>query len=357
MVLSREEKEKMVLDLYYNKGYTYKQLTRELRMSPNQIREIIKRHEENNDSTENQDQIQKKTSTSSQAYRLFSEGKTPLDVAIELNLRELQATKYYREYYKLRGLYKLNLVYEEIKDGITDFLKLHRLSKAAGWSTEHVINLLKIVNNNLPALENRYKKLQRNVNDLESKELDLSINLEDLKSQIQNTKQILDSHRLSCQKEASKMLQLHRQNMRLGRLLTGFKHNNKDYIKIQLVARQTVKNALSDKKQLLKLALHSLIESWHADPTKFSSLIHSPSPASTISKSIVMNHANSNNYHAIPFSSYYNQNSYAENLIEIIVNGAANLYEKMVKDFTNETIANAAASTNSNLLLSMTHLD
>ena len=29
MVLSREEKEKMVLDLYYNKGYTYKQLTRE----------------------------------------------------------------------------------------------------------------------------------------------------------------------------------------------------------------------------------------------------------------------------------------------------------------------------------------
>src|SRR5918996_768804 len=44
MVLSREEKEKMVLDLYYNRGYTYKQLTRELRMSPNQIREIIKRY-------------------------------------------------------------------------------------------------------------------------------------------------------------------------------------------------------------------------------------------------------------------------------------------------------------------------
>jgi Mor family transcriptional regulator len=41
MVLRREEKEEMVLDLYYNKGYTYRQLTRELRMSPNQIREII----------------------------------------------------------------------------------------------------------------------------------------------------------------------------------------------------------------------------------------------------------------------------------------------------------------------------
>jgi transposase len=45
-VLTRQEKEKMVLDLYYTKGYTYKQLTKELRMSPNQLREIIKRYKE-----------------------------------------------------------------------------------------------------------------------------------------------------------------------------------------------------------------------------------------------------------------------------------------------------------------------
>jgi transposase len=46
LVLTRQEKEKMVLDLYYTKGYTYKQLTKELRMSPNQLREIIKRYKE-----------------------------------------------------------------------------------------------------------------------------------------------------------------------------------------------------------------------------------------------------------------------------------------------------------------------
>jgi Mor family transcriptional regulator len=72
MVLNREEKEKMVLDFYNNKGYTYKQLTRELRMSPNQIREIIKRHEEKNDAIANK---RKMLSLSSQAYKLFSEGK------------------------------------------------------------------------------------------------------------------------------------------------------------------------------------------------------------------------------------------------------------------------------------------
>jgi DNA-directed RNA polymerase specialized sigma subunit len=52
-VLTRQEKEKMVLDLYYTKGYTYKQLAKELRTSPNQIREIIKRYEEKNDAIAN----------------------------------------------------------------------------------------------------------------------------------------------------------------------------------------------------------------------------------------------------------------------------------------------------------------
>lgn len=82
-------------------------------------------------------------------------------MAIELNLRELQVTKYCREYWKLKGLYKLNMVYKEIKDDILYFLKLHRLSKSAGWSTEYVVNLLEIANNDLPALENRYEKLAR----------------------------------------------------------------------------------------------------------------------------------------------------------------------------------------------------
>ena len=292
-----------------------------------------------------------------QAYKLFSQAKTPVDVAIELNLSEKQVTKYYREYWKLKGLYKLNLIHDEIKDDIAYFAKLYRLSKAAGKSAEHVVSLLNIANNDLPALEDKYKKLQRNVNDLESKELDASITLEELKSQIQDANQSLDSYRLSYQKEVSKTLQLHRQNMELDRLLTGFKNNNKEYIRILFVARQTVKSALSDKRQLLKLALLSLIESWRANPTKFNFLVHGMSPLLTTSKSTIMNYAGNRNNQATPFSSYYIQNGYAENLIEIIVNGATSIYEKMVKDFTNETIANTAANTDSNLLHSTTHLD
>jgi hypothetical protein len=52
---------------------------------------------------------------STQAYRLFSERKKPVDVAIQLNLSEKEATKYYTEYWKLKRLYSLYHIYQESK--------------------------------------------------------------------------------------------------------------------------------------------------------------------------------------------------------------------------------------------------
>ena len=123
MVLSREEKEKMVLDLYYNKGYTYKQLTRELRMSPNQIREIIKRHEEKNDAIANK---KKMLSLSSQAYKLFYEGKNNVEVAIKLDIPESQATQFRLEYWRLKGLDILESLHIRTKGKIFSLLKLYQ---------------------------------------------------------------------------------------------------------------------------------------------------------------------------------------------------------------------------------------
>jgi hypothetical protein len=227
---------------------------------------------------------------------------------------------------------ELRIVYEEIGPDIVPFLELYRLSKDAHMNSRQIINLLQIANNDLPAFEQGYQKLQQNVNHLEFKDIDASIKLVDLNSQIQNANKMLDFYRLSCQKEVSKELHLRKQNMDLEKLLSGFKNSNKDYIKIQFIAKQTVKSTLSDKRQLLKLALYALLESWRADPTKFNSLINGTSTAST---------------------SIYSQNSYTENLTEIIVNGAAGLYEKNVKEFTNYALTNAANWTYSNLTSSI----
>ena len=353
-MLTRQEKEQKVLSLY-NEGKTIREIAKEVRMSFRYIGAILKKA--SGELEEKQD-IKESLSLSNKAYRLFSKGKTPLQVTITLNLSEEETTKYYQEYLKLTQMHDLRIVYEEIGADIGHFLKLYRLSKDAHMNSRQIINLLQIANNDLESVQQRYKKLQRNVNDLESKELDASINLGDLKSQIQNANQRLDSYHLSCQKEVKMTLELHRRNMELDSLLTQFKNNNDGYIKIQYVAKQTVRSTLSDKRQLLKIALYSLIESLRSDPIKFNSLTHQMSSTMGISKSTMIDYAgSSSSYHTNPFSYSPKQGSYDETLAEVLVSEAAILYEKMVKDFTNQAITDVAADSSTNVFPSMIYLD
>ena len=86
--------------------------------------------EQDNISSKNHNQDnEQRLSISAQAYKLFSDRKTPLEVAITLNLRESEVTKFYRENWKLKQQYNLNMAYE-VKGDIEHFLKLHRSSKA-----------------------------------------------------------------------------------------------------------------------------------------------------------------------------------------------------------------------------------
>jgi uncharacterized protein YerC len=98
-ILTRQERERLVLDLY-NKGKTYREISKEARISPRDIGVILNKVVEekkteglreqgqDNIDLENQNQEQKQhLSLSTQAYKLFSDRKTPLEVAIALNLR------------------------------------------------------------------------------------------------------------------------------------------------------------------------------------------------------------------------------------------------------------------------------
>ena len=157
MVLSREEKEKMVLDLYYNKGYTYKQLTRELRMSPNQIREIIKRHEEKNDAIANK---KKELSLSSQAYKLFYEGKNNVEVAIKLDLPQEQITQFRLEYWRLQNQDKLESLYMLAKGKVSVLWKIYKeLMIIGGMSIEEVASVMNT--SHMYQLSKLYKELVR----------------------------------------------------------------------------------------------------------------------------------------------------------------------------------------------------
>jgi hypothetical protein len=68
-------------------------------MSPRDIHIIIK--EEEKARQQNYKHQQQQGEISSKAYELLSQLKTPLQVAISLNIRQSYVTKYYREYWKL----------------------------------------------------------------------------------------------------------------------------------------------------------------------------------------------------------------------------------------------------------------
>src|SRR5215212_11351145 len=110
-ILTRPEKERLVLDLY-NQGKTYREISKVARISPRDIGVILNKVIEDkaegikqqDDAEENRQQEQQHLSLSAQAYKLFSDRKTPLEVAIALNLGESGATKLYKEYWKLKQL-------------------------------------------------------------------------------------------------------------------------------------------------------------------------------------------------------------------------------------------------------------
>ena len=62
-------------------------------------------------------------STAALAYELFYKGKTPLEVAIILNLGESQVIAYYWQYLKLVQLDDITRIYQELGSGLWDFLK------------------------------------------------------------------------------------------------------------------------------------------------------------------------------------------------------------------------------------------
>ena len=100
------EREKKVLELYNNQGKTTREIAKEQRLSLRDISHILKKHGVNHgiasidDDDDNNKSPNEKTT---QAYKLFDEGKKPVEVAVQLRLSEQEATRYYTEYWRLKG--------------------------------------------------------------------------------------------------------------------------------------------------------------------------------------------------------------------------------------------------------------
>jgi archaellum component FlaC len=221
------------------------------------------------------------------------------------------------------------MVYEELKGDIIPFIKLYRSARAAEMSEENVVDLLRIANDNLPALEHRYERLEQEVNSLEIRKLNSNRDLQDLRKRILNLRNALDSCNLTYRQQAEKLAGLQSKKIALEDLLKRFENNNEEYLKIHQTVKDKVGITLSDGKGLLRLALYSLIESIRNEPVKYSSLIYYNNMSSTTTDS----------------GDFY----FMEYHTAMLVTEAEKLYNKLVKDLVNRAIDDAAFSRRSAL--------
>jgi vacuolar-type H+-ATPase catalytic subunit A/Vma1 len=135
MSVNKEEKRR-VIDLYFNQGKTIREVCRIMGKSSHDITPVTKEHRirlaQNYalDNREQNDNVQceyDRVIPNVKAYKMFDEGKNPLEVAAELNILGPQVQQFYVEYWNLRRMHKLFTIYQELQDSIGYFLKLYRL--------------------------------------------------------------------------------------------------------------------------------------------------------------------------------------------------------------------------------------
>jgi hypothetical protein len=299
--------------------------------------EGIKQQDDNGaEKNQNQEQ-QQHLSLSAQAYKLFSDRKTPLQVAIELNLEESEATKFYKEYWKLKQLHNLNMVYEETKGDIDPFLKLYKLAKRKGIGVRHVVNLLTIANNDLPAIEERIKRLRNEISALQFQKRIDERNLYQLNNQIASTTKLVTSFRISCIRERREIENLCNEKARLKAIVTEYKSNNEEYLnKIKQTAEEKVKDVLTNGKILLKFATLSVIESLRMNPEIYNFVIHDNSNNTTINYG--------SNYLSLLSGGQHQQQSFNDSYTALILEESEKLYNKLRTEMTNRIMAADATS-------------
>ena len=108
--------------------------------------------------------LDESTSISSRAFELFSEGKTPLEVAIKLNREANEAIRLHQEYFMLLGCTEFTKVYLQIKDNPWPYVNLARLVQNTGIGDSEVVELLKIANGYLPRIRLEHDRLNEEMN-------------------------------------------------------------------------------------------------------------------------------------------------------------------------------------------------
>ena len=123
---------------------------------------------------------------------MFSELKTPLEVAIALDLAAHEVRAIYREYWELDGMHKLAQIYDEAKYDLHDLLRLYRIAKGLGMNEHDIRNILDLVKNNrLQTLQREAQHRRSEITILETEKTEAMSQIFRLKRMIHESEETL----------------------------------------------------------------------------------------------------------------------------------------------------------------------
>lgn len=268
-----------IIDLYFNQRKSIREVCRIMGKSSHDVTPIIKTHRLRIapiDIPDNKEQAaQEKNNTGQKAnvipnvkaYKLFSEGKTPVEVSAKLNLPGPQVRQFYIEYWELRQMHQLTTIYQENKNSIGYSLRILRLARKDGLTPEQVVDLLKMANN-IQDLKEKYQHLQKKITDMESSEFSSKEQLRGLQEDIASAKALLSNVQKAYEAKYAELKEICSQTQKLENYVERFK-NSYNYQEIEQITTHKVKGIIDNKKTLLEHALVAVIKALKNDPDRY----------------------------------------------------------------------------------------
>ena len=255
-----EERRKLVIDLCFNQHKTYAEIAQIEHISPRDIHAIIKEEIARRQKHKDQE-------LSTKANKLFSEGKTTVQVATILNLPASKVIKLYIEYWKLKGLDKLHTIHKETNGKIWPFWKLYKeLVKKRHMSIEKVANVVEIAIDKLPYMESLYEQVKDQVDKMQRTRQGLENYLHTLNDEIASAKALLNSYHLLCKRKRKEAENLNNELSRLEALVSHFKIKDEGYSNLKQIVKENVKVVLSEKRVLISISFAAVIQTLKDNP-------------------------------------------------------------------------------------------
>ena len=190
-LLNKKEKEQLVIQ-FYQDGKTIRDIASAVHTSFGDIGKIIKRLDGRANDDININMSNKSKAT--QALFLYEQGKKPIDVAIELDIPYTEVEELQQEYWALKELGDLALVFYEIRNHLTLFLRLFRAMKKLRLINQKDIQImLRYTAFDIPYLENRKHILTNEIINLEDRRRNLNQKLVIWNAQLSDLGRAIDN--------------------------------------------------------------------------------------------------------------------------------------------------------------------